>query len=177
MEEPLENLYFNWLCAKVLYLEVYSPSTTFWNLFRRLYQTEFVWLLVGDDNRVEDGLELRDEFLMESGFSADADWRHSGCSVFEVLVAFARRAEFQTRRPISWWFWRFLENLGLSEQNDAAFDIHLVDDILYTFVWRGYDELGNGGLFPLSEARQDQTKVQIWYQFFAYLEDQEQQTG
>jgi hypothetical protein len=177
VDEPLENLYFNWLCAKVLYLEVHSPAVTYWKLFRRLYETEFVWLLVGDDNRAEDGLELRDEFLYESGFEEDEEWRMSGCSVFEMLLGFARRAEFQARETVSIWFWRFLENLNLSEQNDAAFELEDVDDILYTFVWRGYDELGHGGLFPLTLARQDQRQVQIWYQFFAYLEDQQEQVG
>jgi hypothetical protein len=174
MEEPLEHIYFNWLCAKVLYLEVHSPSTTYWKLFRRLYETEFVWLVVGDDSRAADGLDLRDEFLLESGFEPDEEWRHFGCSVFEVLIAFARRADFQVRRSISVWFWEFLGNLHLAEHNDARFNLDEVDDILYKFVWREYDELGNGGLFPLTTHKYDLRAMQIWYQFFAYLEDQEQ---
>jgi hypothetical protein len=173
MDEPLENLYFNWLCAKVLYLEVHSPSTTYWKLFRRLFSTEYVWLLVGDDNRAMDGIELREEFLFESGFERDEGWEHFECSVFEMLLALSRRAEFQARRTVSWWFWHFLRNLGLEEQCDSVFDIDYVDAVLYKFVWRQYNAVGQGGLFPLSETNHDQTKVEVWYQFFAYLEDQE----
>jgi hypothetical protein len=119
MDEPLENLYFNWLCAKVIRVEVPTPSLTYWNLFRKLFSTEFVWLLSGDDNRCEDGLELRREFLMESGLEGESV-NPVGCSIFEMLIGLARRLEFNTSDSTAFWFWHLLTNLGLSEINDAC---------------------------------------------------------
>lgn len=170
MEEPIDNLYFNWLCAKVLRVEVPTPSLTYWKLFRKLYSTEYVWLVSGDDNRCEDGLELREEFLIESRLPIDHAWRYGLCSVFEMLIAFSRKAEFNAGESPQFWFWHFLENLGLHEANDAS-DIteREIDRILYNFVWRGYDENGNGGICPMDFAPDDQRQVEVWYQFCEYL--------
>lgn len=172
MDEPLENLYFNWLCAKVIYVEVPTPSLTFWMLFRKLYSTEYVWLLSGDDNRVEDGLELREEFLTESHIQDDPSWRASACSVFEMLIAFARKAEFNAGETPTFWFWHFLNNLELGEANDASdMSDNDVEQILYNFIWRMYDESGHGGLFPMSNPEHNQKEVEVWYQFCEYLID------
>lgn len=177
MSEPLENLYFNWLCAKVLRVENPTPSLTYWDLLRVLYGTEFVWLLSGDDNRVEDGLDLRREFLITGDIPDDLLWRGLPCSVLEVLVAFARRTEFQTEIPAYTWFWEFIENLGLGDCNDAACcrESDIVE-VLTQFVWRTYKLNGQGGIFPIEHPKHDQTKVELWYQFFEYLSDQHRLT-
>jgi hypothetical protein len=172
VSEPIENLYFNWLCAKVLQTETPCPSNTFWRLFRKLYTTEFAWLLSGDDNRAEDGLELREEFLVESRLPDEPHWRHSICSIFEMLIAFSRKAEFNAGETPQFWFWHMLENLGLHEANDSSeMTDEEIDSILYNFVWRGYDEYGHGGLFPMENPPDDQRHVEIWYQFCEYLVD------
>jgi hypothetical protein len=170
VDEPLDNQYFNWLCAKVQHVEVPTPSLTYWKLFRKLYSTEYVWLVSGDDNRAEDGLELREEFLTEARLPDEPGWRHGLCSVFEMLVAFSRRAEFNAGETPYFWFWHFLENLGLREANDASnISEEEIDEILYNFVWRGYDENGQGGICPMDFATNDQRRVEVWYQFCEYL--------
>lgn len=174
MDEPLESVYFSWLCAKVNRVEVPTPSLTYWKLFRALFSTEFVWLISGDDNRVEDGLELRQDFLVECGLPEDTDLGLMGCSIFEMLIAFSRRAEFNAGESSAFWFWRMLENLDLAKENDASTTPPvIIERILYDFVWRNYDEFGNGGLFPLSRPQEDQRPVEVFYQFCAYLVDQE----
>src|SRR5688572_21362138 len=111
MDEPIEELYFNWLCAKVT-----SPHiNNYYDLLRILHRTEFVWFISGDRNRKEDGLELRDYFLNESGYEKDPLWYNELCSVLEVLIAFAQRAAFQTDILAKNWFWIFMENLKLNE--------------------------------------------------------------
>ena len=173
MSEPLENLYFNWLCAKVLRLDNPTPSLTYWNLLRHLHNTEFVWLLSGDDNRAEDGRELRRHFLLAADIPNHVEWRALPCSLLEMLVAFAQRAEFQTSEPSAQWFWEFIENLELSVCNDAAhFSEDSVDAVLQQFIWRTYDPSGQGGLFPMRHPKHDQTKTELWYQFSEYLVDQ-----
>lgn len=169
MDEPIEGVYFNWLCAKVLPVGVQIYS----ELLRILYKTEFVWVISGDENRAEDGCELRDDFLRESFLQNDRAWYDSPCSVLEVFIAFAKRANFQTDNPVDYWFWRIIENLGLDEYRQISNrDRKVVEDILYDFVWRQYDESGQGGMFPMRWPKRDQRRVEIWYQFFDYLEEQ-----
>lgn len=172
MPEPLENVYFNWLCAKVNRVDHPTPSLTYWKLFRQLHNTEYVWLLSGDDNRAEDGVELRTEFLTLTGLPYNEDWETVGCSVLEMLIAFANRAQFNAGETLVYWFWEFLSNLGLSDANDASeMSEQDIDDILSTFIWRTYDGRGNGGLFPMEFSEHDQREVEIWYQFCEYLID------
>ncbi len=174
MTEPIEHVYFNWLCAKVIYVENPTPSTSYWKLFRQLHNTEYVWLLSGDDNRAEDGLELRDEFLTQLNVTDDPFWNDLGCSVFEMLVAFARRTQFMAGDSVQFWFWHFLENLGLKDASDASeYTENDIDEVIHTFVWRGYRYSGQGGLFPMTNPPTDQTKVELWYQFCEYLVDKD----
>ena len=46
-----------------------------------------------------------------------------------------------------------------------------IDDILDTLIWRTYEYDGIGGFFPLTNAEEDQTKVEIWYQMAAYINE------
>lgn len=175
MTEPLENLYFNWLYAKVAYTDVKTPSTTYYRLFSILQQIEFVFIISGDDNRAEDGKELRREFLIAGDFPDDLDWRHLvPCSVLEMLIAFSYRAADMTDGSHVEWFWEFLDNLGFRELNDSAdFTPQDIEERIDIFMWRRYESTGYGGLFPLREAPEDQTSLQIWYQFCRYLVDQQ----
>jgi hypothetical protein len=179
MDEPLENAYFKWLCAKVIQNQQPStPSLTYWKLLKLLHGTEFVWLLVGDDNRAMDGLELRDDFIFECHKSVDlTEWRRElGCSILEMLIAFSRRAEFDTEIPAQDWFWEFIDNLGLKECNDGSdFKEDDIEIILDRFVWRTYNVKGEGGILPISNPHKhgDQRKIEIWHQFYNYLLDQD----
>lgn len=169
MEEPIEELYFNWLCAKVLDVNV----PIYLDLMRILYKTEFVWKIHADRNRYEDGIELRDDFLRVSRFNNDTCWYAEPCSVLEMLIAFSDRAQFQTDRPARDWFWEFLQNLSLDEYRQVSMeDRPIIDDILHDFVWRTYDENGHGGMFPMRWPKEDQREVEIWHQFFEYLDEQ-----
>lgn len=168
MTQPVEAMYFDWLYAKVMLSD--RPALSYFRLIQTLYETEFVWLVVGDDNRAEDGIELRKEFLLASGMeNFTASDFSFGCTVLEMMVAFTKRAEFQTDIRPSRWFWEFVKNLKLSDYYDDNFDHQKVADILHNFVWRTYGYSGAGGMFPLSGAETDQRQIEIWYQFCAYL--------
>jgi len=175
MNEPIDHLYFNWLTAKVSKPTMRTPSTSYVKLLRVLHQNEFVWLLSGDDNRAEDGLELRREFILEADAPDDVEWRTAtGCSMLEMLVAFSRRAAYSTDLPSRDWFWEMIQNLGLEECTDGS-DISEdgIGEILYNVIWRTYDFNGYGGLFPIQNPKHDQRGVEIWYQFCEYLLDQD----
>ena len=138
MHEPIDHVYFDWLCAKAISITAKNPF--YRTLLKVLHETEFVWIVPGDRHRAEDGLELRRNFLVESGLDDDSYWRDLGCSVLEMLIAFSRRAWFQTEMDPKEWFWIFMRNLGLDEMSDASDpDPQVISDILYTFVWRTYN--------------------------------------
>ena len=175
MNEPIEEVYFKWLYSKVASVDIPTPSLTYYTLLRDLHATEFVWMVSGDDNRCQDGLDIRREFLNQSFLPQDPPWLSIPCSVLEMMIAFARKAEFQTDISLRDWFWIFMANLGLDDLNDAAEDnvTEIVTEVMDQFLWRTYRRDGRGGMFPLSETKNDQRKVEIWYQFCEYLVDQE----
>lgn len=166
--EPIENLYFNWLCAKVVD-DITSP--VYMDLLTILHRTEFTWVVLMDKNRAADGRELRYYFANETGLGQDDDgWEKQPASVLEVLIYFADRAEFQTDIPQKDWFWVFMENLGLKEFRQVSDeDLPVIESILHTFLNRTYDPRGFGGLFPMSHTKNDQRKKEIWAQFCEYI--------
>lgn len=171
MKAPLDELYFKWLYGQVSSVKEKNPSRTYWNLFRHLYQKEFVWIIPNDDNRAEDGKELRYLFVEEQRIDpVDEDWYHLGCSILEFLIALSRRVAFETDDEALGWFWKLIENLELERFNDnVTYPKDEIEEILNTVMFRTYDRKGNGGLFPLKRASKDQRDVEIWYQVCEYI--------
>lgn len=167
---PIEDVYFNWLCAKVI--DQHPHSSNYHDLMRILYSTEFLWSVHGDHNRAEDGIELRSEFLNELNISPDPFWYEGQCSVLEMLIAFSRRAEFQTDILYKKWFWTFLENLELNEYRHIQVpDLRVIEEKLNQFVFRTYRADGRGGILPMRSPERNQREVEIWQQFFAFIEE------
>lgn len=171
MSEPLDESYLNWLYSQVAQTRTRNPSGTYWNLLRMMYKTEFVWLVPNDDNRIEDGRDLRMEFLRERHIhDADPDWHQMPCSFLELLVGLSRRLSFEGGNTPDWWFWKMVQNIHLFRYTDAhPLPTEDVQRRLDAVVWRTYDSNGLGGLFPLDNPSQDQTEVELWYQLNAYL--------
>lgn len=171
MKKPLDELYFTWLYGQVSSVKEKNPSRTYWVLLRHLYQKEFVWIIPNDDNRSEDGKELRYLFVEEQGIrSVDKNWYHLGCSIFEMLIALSRRLAFETDDEPLGWFWKMIENLGLERFNDnVPYPKDEIEEILNTVIFRTYKRNGSGGLFPLRRTSKDQREVEIWYQVCDYI--------
>lgn len=173
MSEPLDELYLRWLYTKIGSVKLRSPAKTYWSLARQLFTKEFVWIVPNDDNRLEDGRDLRQEFVDDCGIAeVDPGWMDLGCSMLEMLIALSRRLSFEAGRNPHGWFWRLMENLEVEEFTDKNYSRlveRLVDDKLDQVIWRTYRQDGRGGLFPLEHPKQDQREVEIWYQLCAYL--------
>jgi hypothetical protein len=170
MQEPLEEAYFRWLYGQVANVKLKNPSRTYWSLLKQFHTREFVWIIPNDDNRLEDGRYLRYEFVNECGLDVDPEWVHLGCSMLELLIGLARRLYFEDDAPVDIWFWRLMENLGLSEFTDKSrYTEQDVDDVIDDVIWRTYDKNGHGGLFPLRHAHRNQQEVELWYQMSEYL--------
>lgn len=174
MSEPLDELYFKWLYRQVGSTRAKDPKKTYWSLLRHLFTTEFVWFVPNDDNRVEDGKDLRLEFRNDNHIhDIDPDWMSQGCSFLEMMVALSRRLAFQTESRPAWWFWHLMDNLELSFLTDAQYakekPERYIQSVLEAVIWRTYRYDGKGGLFPLQYPERDQCDVEIWYQLNAYL--------
>lgn len=179
MGPPIDDRYFEWLVSQVTAVRNRNPARTYWHLFRQLYSTEFVWVVPIDDNRVEDGKNLRDDFMREQGSDGvTEEWLNLGCSVMEMLIAMAHRASYQDGREPVVWFGEFLENLGLINYTDDRYTPTIekkISRILENFIYRNYEPSGRGGIFPLKHPERlrpkdrDQSKVEIWYQMSSYI--------
>ena len=171
MNEPLDDLYLGWLYSQIGSVKQRRSSRTYWSLLRQLYTKEFIWVIPNDDNRVEDGKELRYEFLDDQRIEdVDSDWMGLGCSMLEMLVALARRFAFEAEGDPGGWFWEIIENLNLKSYNDKSHYNHKeVDEVLDRVIWRTFNSDGSGGLFPLKKAAKDQRKIEIWYQLSSYM--------
>jgi hypothetical protein len=172
MNEPLDELYFQWLCGQVGEVEIKSPAKSYWNILRKLFSTEFVWLIPNDDNRAQDGLDLRPEFVDHLRIrDVDQEWLEQGCSFLEFMIGLSRRLSFFLEGEPRLWFWRLAENLDIEQYNDGmVFPEERVDYILSNVVWRTFSPNGRGGLFPLKNRRcADQREVELWDQMNAYV--------
>jgi hypothetical protein len=56
------------------------------------------------------------------------------------------------------------QNLGILGADEST-----IRERAERMVARGYDENGNGGLFPLKNPKEDQRKVEVWMQLNAYI--------
>lgn len=172
MSAPLDELYLEWLYSQVSPVKNRNPARTYWSLLRQLYKTEFVWLIPNDDNRVEDGRDLRYEFVDQHDLDdVDPFWMNLGCSMLEMLIGLSRRLSFEAEGEARVWFWHLIETLGLL-YNDKEFSPRHEKEVyrkLEDVIWRNYASDGRGGLFPLSNPTQDQREVEIWYQLCSYL--------
>lgn len=168
----LDEAYFEWLYSQIGTVKLRNRSQSYWSLARQMLQKEFVWFIPNDDNRVEDGRDLRYEFLDISGLDASPDWLGQGCSMLEMMIALSRRLSFEEDGEPRAWFWHMIEQLDLRRFNDRVYDENAevqINDALDRVIWRLYSSNGRGGLFPLRRPPEDQTKVELWYQLNAYL--------
>jgi hypothetical protein len=176
MAKPLDELYFTWLYSQVGVVGRMPASRSHWHVLKLLYTKEFVWFVPNDDNRAEDGRELRTEFLetQQIDVSEDSHWMRLGCDMFELLLGVSRRLAFETDGTTREWFWVLMANLELDQYTDNT-DVpeDVVNEVLEVLIWRNYSPDGSGGLFPLRRPIEDQRSVELWYQLSSYLQERE----
>jgi hypothetical protein len=161
--KQINYAYYEWLVGQI----DIPNGKTYNDLFERMHNVEFVWTVPNDDNRVQDGLDLRPEFA--DGRAADLILE--GVTFLEIVVSLSRRLEFTAGGEARDWAWRLIKNLRLHKCSDPLTPQKLdrVNDILDAVIWRTYQPNGRGGFFPLQHPGEDQTKVEIWYQLNSYV--------
>jgi hypothetical protein len=172
--DPIHRQYFNWLYDRVCLERDVESAISYTLVCDRMHGITFKALVPHDENRIADGAELRNDFLIETeGFQLDQiDVMYPTASVFEVLVGLAKRADFMVDMSEMMWFTKFLMNLKLDRYTDEyclTKPTWRVSRILTTFNERTYGADGRGGIFPLRRPLNDQRRVELWYQMGAYM--------
>lgn len=179
----IKQLYFEWLVGIV----GETPTRqTFSKLCRELNAVIFFDKIDKDINRIKEALRLREDFI-DNFYQRNQDIYNiedilSGpTTVLEVIVALAVKIENDFMYdPIygdqtSRWFQEMINNLGFGSFDDTVnFEPSIrnyIRTVLLIFVNREYKRDGNGGLFPLKMAKDDQRRIEIWKQLLAYLNE------
>jgi hypothetical protein len=138
-----------------------------------MFEKEFEWFVPNDENRLQDGLDLRAEFCHANHIRAGSLRNLGPARFIEVLIGLSRRMEFAAGGSAQGWAWQFVENLELTRMTDplSRRNQRKVDDILDTVIQRTYTPDGVGGFFPLAWPDEDQTQKEIWYQMAAYINE------
>jgi len=175
--KTITQKYFDWLYVQVIEEGDLLSGESYRIVCDVMHQMPFLVTIPHDDNREADGCELRNEFVFMHDLARFTPEElvhlmpHSA-SVFEVLVALARRADFLIEKTVAGWFRQFLSNLRLTKYPDSKVrpqDHFAIDRILRKFNERKYTSNGRGGIFPLTHPDQDQREVELWYQMAAYM--------
>lgn len=176
-EEMVVQDYFSWLCDLT---QVITEETSYLLLAKDLFNKDFYWFVPNDDNREKDGLKLRDTFAAEAGYNIYNALDNKPCSMLEMIMGLAIRINYMMEdldnidNSVKW-FWHILKNLDLIRYSDdtyyapGVYGKAKVDNILNIVLARKYKRNGDGGLFPLKNTKNDQRKVEIWYQLSEYL--------
>ena len=169
MEESIWNDYLDWLLEYVNF-----KKKGYHRLMKYLHDIEFEWIINRDQNRAEDGLNVRRIFIEETFDRSVSLIFNEPCTVLEMLIALANRIENEyigdpnNPHPEDI-FWEILCNLGLDEYYDKVFDVFEVDRILEKWMHRDFNFDGYGSIFPLNDAEFDQRDIEIWSQMNQYL--------
>ena len=174
-EERINDEYFEYLC-ELVDTNRYAKQVSYRKLLMHLHNIEFTWFVPHDDNRADDGIQLRRGFAMDRDDMSLLQYIGGPCSVLEMMVALAVRCEKTIMDNAlmgdrtGQWFWGMIHNLGLSSMRDSNFNRDRVDDVIARLLNREYEPDGRGGLFTVKNCTYDMRRVEIWCQLSWYLD-------
>lgn len=178
-KNELNSEYFDWMCQLVLDRR-YSKSLSYRKLLSFLHSVDFNYTIAMDENREEDGIDLRYRFGYDNSYKQSMISTYLDnypCSVLEMMIALAIRCEEHIMDDpdigdrTGQWFWNMVVNLGLGSMTDAKFDEGYANKVVERFLNREYERNGEGGLFTVKHSRRDLRTVEIWYQMCWYLDE------
>lgn len=177
--DDIKEIYFKWL-YDIVCASKYVDGISYTKLLRQLHDTEFTYLIRRDEDRAENGINLRYRFAISEGYGDilaqvlhDLD---NPCSVLEMMVALALSCEEEIMDDASYgnrtgqWFWSMIVSLGLGPFIDSRYDRRFVDTALSRFLNREYEPNGKGGLFTIRGCKADLRHEEIWVQMCWYLD-------
>lgn len=168
--------YFRWLCDFIFI----PRRKNYKRLVKFLFGVEFTYSLGLDEDRAEDGIDLRSRFASERDHTSDyikSLYRAEPCSVLEMMIALSIRFEENIMNDpeigdrTESWFWIMIDNCGMSKFTDSRFNSDEVGVILSRILNREYNPNGEGSMFPVYRRSEDMREVEIWYQIMWYLDE------
>lgn len=173
-ENRVNDEYFEWLCD-LIDSKRFSKHVSYRKLLMHLHSIEFTWFIPHDDNRADDGVQLRRRYALARDDMTLSNYIHGPCSVLEMMVALALRCETIMDDALmgnrtGQWFWGMIHNLGLTPMTNSEFDKKYVDNVIARLLNREYEPDGRGGLFTVKHCNRDMRTVEIWYQLSWYLD-------
>ena len=171
--DQINDEYFDYLCELVDTVR-FARQNSYRKMLKQLHNIEFTWFVPNDDNRADDGIQLRRRFALHRNDMTVQRYLNGPCSVFEMMVSLALRCEewmddTQYGDRTGQWFWGMINNLGLSPMRDSNFDKNYVNDVIARLLNREYEPDGKGGLFTVKHCNHDLRTVEIWCQLSWYL--------
>ena len=143
MDDNLKNSYFRWI-YKIFCGEKAASGVSYIRLFKLLFNIDFVVLMESDDNRYDDGLQLRNRFIdLESSYRIDF-MSNTPCSILEMMAALAIRCEETIMDDprygdrTSQWFWSMMASIGIGYMNDDLFNEEVAMEALTVLNNRAY---------------------------------------
>ncbi|MBQ7647119.1 MAG: hypothetical protein IJS94_07610 [Clostridia bacterium] len=171
-QNDLNRDYFEWLCDLVCQGRYSKNRVRYSELLKALSEKEFFYFVPMDENRKEDGINLRYRFENETGLTACPELL--SCTVFEMMAALSLRCEedmLDRSNAASLIFWDMIESLGLLDMEDGYFDQIAFNRIISILLRRDYEPSGKGGLFTIRKKGKDMRLAEIWYQLCWYLNE------
>lgn len=172
----LDKKYIQWLKNIVVPDDIDNHrGNELFALFEYLGTKPFIWSVDRDTNRAFDGVKLR-EIYQSQGNHLTVKWRDMPCTVLEMLVGLSIRIETDIMgepgddHPERW-FQIMLQNLGIWSDKYYIFDYNWVDQIMDNWLQRRFKSNGEGSIFPLKKAKNDQRMVEIWNQMNNFLNE------
>lgn len=173
--DRINDEYFEWLC-EIIDSGRFARQVSYRKLLAYLHNSEFTWFIPNDDNRADDGIQLRRRFGLVRDDLSVQRYLNGPCSILEMMIALALRCEevitedMQYGNRTGQWFWGMIRNLGLNSMRDSQFDRRYVDDVIVRLLNREYEPDGRGGLFTVKNCEYDLRTVEIWVQLSRYLD-------
>lgn len=163
--------YFQWLLEKIECPTAYNHSL----LLKDLHHFRFESVIERDENRALDGVDLRYQYIDEENLPDDNGVSDMPCSVLEMMIGMAERFTYdvigRSFAGTEFWFWKMIDNLGLTCATDDNYSYAYVEQKVETMLKRSYKRNGLGGLFPLKRDKKDQRNIELWYQLCAWFEE------
>ena len=166
-----QKRYLQWLYN---FIGNYSGYT---KLLEYLYQVDYIWIIPMDENRANDGLNLRNRFCdlyHLDGSQLENIFGSKPCSMLEMMIALSIRIEddfmgTENSNNIPRWFWSMIHSLGLQFNRDEHFSQEKADSIILQFIEHRYSSDGRGSLFYVPMRNVDFRNLQIWDQMNQWL--------
>ena len=166
-ELAVVNRYYIWLLNRIDF-DSYEDRS---KLLQYLHNKEYVWDIWTDENRAEDGMELRAQFEKETDY-LDYSPLNKPCSVLEMLIAFAERIDKDVTDEeygAPYWFWIMIDNLGLKDCTDDIFDAKKVNETLDKWLNRLIKNEIKTGIFPVKSGKKSDGDIDCWFQMQKWI--------